>query len=77
LKELLEAPHTSADMAIASQAKNLYQSCINMENIEEEGEVPLQEVLAELGKRPTGCKLLMKHQTLLMYSSVLLYRFGL
>jgi hypothetical protein len=32
------------------QAKNLYQSCINIEKIEEEGESPLQEVLAELGR---------------------------
>ncbi len=32
------------------KAKNLYQSCINIEKIEEEGESPLQEVLAELGR---------------------------
>ncbi len=49
LKELLETQHSSADMLIANQAKNLYQSCINIENIEKEGEAPLQEVLSELG----------------------------
>ncbi len=50
LKELLETAHSASDLQIASQAKNFYQSCINETLIEQEGEVPLLEVLAELGK---------------------------
>jgi len=50
LKELLETPHTREDMAIANQAKNLYQSCISMDTIEQEGETPLTEVLTDLGR---------------------------
>ncbi|XP_052270674.1 neprilysin-1-like isoform X2 [Dreissena polymorpha] len=52
LRALLEEPQNSYDSNATLKAKVLYQSCINVSEIEAVGDVPLRRVLSELGGWP-------------------------
>ncbi|KAL5013753.1 hypothetical protein ScPMuIL_008023 [Solemya velum] len=52
LKGLLEEPPDKDDSQSAVKVKTLYKSCVNVSQIEKISDIPLREVLADLGSWP-------------------------